>query len=194
MTNLQKILSPLGYSTVALPQSGIAPLQLLSQQEADGVSPLNAEISTFFKPDIVGLPPIIANTTINIQGDTWSSIDTNAQIGFLDKILSSLGIGKLKAGFGLDISNILEFSFKDIQKDSVGLLKLDEFLTSAVLIENKFRTYGERLKRSELYVISEVLKSSNISIETRKANTINANAAMELRRGCRFYADFHTVG
>ncbi len=191
MTALQEFLATNGYSTVALPQSGIAPLQLLSEENTH-VSVLGAEISSFFKADMAALPSITSGVLPNLQGADLLDIDDNLQIGVFGKILSQLNFGEIKAGFTFSVGNSLKFSFKNVQKKSVALIELDGFLTGAKLIENTFRSYEKRLKNGELCVITEVLQSSNICIETKKQDSKSANAEINLQGAIDVNAGFKT--
>ncbi len=189
MPNLHEILHDNGYSTVALPQSGIVPMQLLAKKN-DHLHALGITIEDFFKPDSTGLPFVTNDATVaDFLGATAMEITAGTGFNLLE-LLTKFGIGKAKAGVNFGANSQLVFSFENIKKDSIALGKLDAFLTGSVLQEGKFNTYEKRLKSSELFVISDVLKSNALSIEIRSKNQQQGEAELTLKDFIEFDANF----
>ncbi|HRK29159.1 MAG TPA: hypothetical protein PK239_17930 [Chitinophagales bacterium] len=189
MRELQKILREKGYLNVALPQTGIAPLQMVIKEQGAAKSLGNITLDAFFKPDISAPPGIQKEQAIEISGSLTSAVEDQAELSILEQLLSRFGIGKIKSGFSLQLGTVIEFSFNNPQKETIALLDLDNFLTGAIFQEGNFNTYEERLKRGDLYVITDVLKSDEISITVKSGSNVGAGATLTLENVIDFNAN-----
>lgn len=171
----QNLLKELGYDTIALPKEDIQPLLLLAD-EGQSVSSLGWPLQTLFKPDIE--PLILPGKGVsNISGDRMFTFDAGLGLDFLSAIFKyfKLDDSKLEAGLKANRGVVLSCSFQDIKEEKVALLDIDSFLTGAIPRENEFRTYEKKLKGSELYVITEVLRASTFKIELEKSGDAGFN-------------------
>ncbi len=167
---IKNVLAELGYNSVALPRSDIQPLELLSRENGH-LSPLNSPLELLFEADAAPLP-LPAPGTPDIIGRKTFEFGLKAGFSFLDGLFRKIGLdgSKLQAQADGGHSYKVAFSFEEIAEEKVGLLDLDNFLTGAIPREKEFRTYMERLKKSELYVITSVLASSTFFLKIEDAN------------------------
>ena len=178
---IRNLLTQRGYSIVALPKTGIHPLQLLSDEDSH-LSSLEADIELLFEPGKV--PKVSPNTKVApISGRKALEFKLSAGMDFLKGIFKALRLNsaKLEAKANASRDYKVEFSYENVKEDKVSNLALDQFLSAATAIEGKFRTYEERLKNSELYVITSVLKSNSFSIKITDANGqgVDLNTALQ---------------
>lgn len=165
MANLNNFLLDLGYNIISLPKSDIVPLTLLIK-EGDHLSSLDCPLEALFKPSTTPKPLKEANIS-DISGQKTHAFDLKSNVGLLSGLFTTLGLNNsdLKAKAAANNNLKLNFSFENVMEEKIDQLNLDNFLTTAKPLENEFRTYEARLKRSELYVITHVLKSSKLNIE-----------------------------
>jgi len=162
---IKNLLADQGYNIIALPKEGIQPLLLLSK-EGDHLSSLESPMEAFFEADMAPLPSF--NTaTAPISGKKMLEFDLKTNFGFLSSLFQKFGLddSQLKVRASAAHTYKVNFAFEQVKEDKVGLLDLDNFLTGAIPLEKDFRTYAERLRRSELYVVTAVLKSAAFSID-----------------------------
>lgn len=167
----QNLLKELGYDTIALPKEDIHPLLLLAD-EGQSVSSLGWPLQTLFKPDIKPLVlPGKGVSDINVE--RMFTFDAGLGLDFLSAIFQyfKLDESKLKAGLKANKGMVVNCSFHDVKEELVAQADIDSFLTGAIPRENEFRTYEKKLKDSELYVITNVLRSSSFKIELEKSGS-----------------------
>jgi hypothetical protein len=170
ITALKNVFGEHGYNLVSLPKSGIKPLLLLYQMGND-VSSAESQLTTLFPPDEIASPPFKKDGDVMpVIGNAEASFDANTGGNFLQALLSRLNMGKAEAKLQLKAHDVLTFSFVDVKEDKVDLLALDRFITATTPDIEKFRSFGEKLKNSELYVINAVLKSTSFSIRVSGEN------------------------
>ena len=159
------LLKDRGYDTIALPRTSIAPLQLLAK-EGKSLSAIGATIDLLFEPDE---EPLMLPTedAVSFGGSRMFTFEAGVGVDFLSAIFDyfKLKDSELKAGISGNREVLIHGAFSQVSIEAAGLLDLDHFLTGAIPRAKEFRTFGDKLMNSELYVITEVLKSSSFTIE-----------------------------
>ena len=179
-----------GYNMVALPKPDIAPLQLLSQEGAH-VSSLESSLQELFIADVAPVPATIADTEVpNLQGQKALTMGAKTGLNFLGNILKSLNLGGLKTQSDFNDADKIVFSFENVKEDKIKLLALDNFISGSIPDEKQFKTYTDRLKNSELFVISAVLKCNAFSIEVLDQNNQKIDIESSLKGIIEGKADF----
>ncbi len=171
----QNLLKNYGYDTIALPKEDIHPLLLLVD-EGSGVSSLGWPLQNLFEPDVA--PLVLPKRKVSaIRADRMFTFDAGIGLDFLSAIFQyfKLDNSKLAASVKANRDVALSCSFQDVTEEKVAPPDIDHFLTGAIPIENEFRTYEAKLKKSELYVITEVLRASTFKIELVKAGAAGFN-------------------
>ncbi len=179
---MQNYLASLGYDLIALPKASIAPLQLFTL-EGDHFSLLDEQtIDLLFEADLApNLSP--SRRTADISGKKGFSTDLKTNLGAMSALFKIFGLNdsdlKLKADRNTNLQ--IEFTYENVTEELVWHTNLDNFLTGAIPLENEFRTYEERLKRSELGVITHVLRSNKFSIRLTddRGTDVHLDAAVE---------------
>lgn len=164
---IKNLLADQGYNMIALPRAGIQPLLLLSE-EGNSLVSLDSPLEAFFAADMAPIPSF--NTiTAPFSGQKMLKFELKSNLNFLSGLFQQFKMddSQLKAGAGSDHSYTVDFAFEQVKEDKVGLLDLDNFLTGAVPLEKEFRTYAERLRKSQLYIVTSLLKSAAFSIEVK---------------------------
>ena len=178
---LKNELAKQGYNTIALPKEDIHPLLLL-YREKGYLKSLGAPLQVLFEPDEA--PLVLPQTGVaNLQGNDAFEFDAGLGLDFLSAVfkLMKLNQSTLQANLGGNRAVGLSFKFEDVREEKVGELDLDNFLSGAIPLEGEFRTFGEKLKDSELYVITEVLRSNGFTIQLAKGGNggFNLGTAVE---------------
>lgn len=180
-TALQNVFAKHGYNLVSLPKSGIAPLLLLYKVDND-VSSAESPVTTLFPNEDLAPPAILVDKDVMpIIGTAEATFDAKGGLSFLDSLLEKLHLGKADAKINLNDQDTLTFSFQDIKEDSIDLLSLDEFITSTAPDMKRFKAFGEKLKRSELYIVTAVLKSSSFSIKITDKSGQNVDVEAKIK-------------
>ena len=104
-------------------------------------------------------------------------------VSFLSNLFKAFGLNssKLDGNLSLHFGKAVHISFENIIEEKISHLDLDNFLTGAIPKADDFRTYTEKLLDSELYVITQVLKSKSFTLSLEKDNSQKAHldAALE---------------
>ncbi len=161
---IQNLLADQGYNIIAHPKADINPLDLLSK-ERDHLSPLESPLEMLFKADMAP-EPSKKSEAAPLSGQKAMEFDLKSNLSFLSGLFQTIGLTDSDLHAKANASNNfkVDFSFDQITEEKVNLLDLDNYLTGAIPLEGEFRTYQERLQRSELYVVTAVLKSTHFSI------------------------------
>jgi hypothetical protein len=185
MSNLIKnLLTEYGYEMVALPKADIAPLLLL-RKEGDYLSSMHSNVELLFEEDIAALPaPTTTTTVANISGKNTLRLDGNMGLKALSGLFDALKLkdSDIKTHFAASKNLELEFSFENVQEDKVDYVVLDNFFSGAIPLEKEFKSSMELLKRSELYVVTTVLKSNHFSIKIGNSNSQDAELKLALEK------------
>ncbi|GGA95766.1 gasdermin [Mucilaginibacter rubeus] len=162
---LKNIFAEHGYNLVSLPKSDIKPLLLLYKVGSD-VSSAQSQVTTLFPADEIPAPAIKKNIDVMpIVGKAEVAFDAKAGLNFLEGLLSNFKKGKAAAKIKISDEDVLTFSFQDIKEDSIDLLALDRFISGTAPDISRFTAFGEKLKKSELFIINAVLKSTSFTIK-----------------------------
>jgi len=184
---VSRVLKEKGYNVVRLPKADIESLDLLVKEES-GLSSLGAKFELLFEPAVSVAPPVLVDVA-DIQGQDIIQFNGSLGLAFLNSFsgFSESLEANLKTKLEASNNARVSFSFKDIKEEKVNLLDLDNFLSGAIPVEGQFRTYSKKLRKSELFIITSVLKSNSISVSINKdngqsvgldveaADTVNAN-------------------
>ena len=163
---------------------------MLIQDQKGTVTSLDMTLDVFFKPDIVAKPGTKTEKVIGIQDERKVDVNGKVEISFLQQLLANLGIGRINAHFNLAQSPTIMVGINNIEVDTIGLGELDRFFSGSILQENKFRTWEKELKDSNLFVITNVLKSNEISITIESNSNLDTGASVTLENVIDFNADF----
>jgi len=159
-----------GYSLVALPDAGIRPLQILAR---DGRSlSLYGDLASAFDAGDKPLPAVKNGT----QVAPISVTETSALDNRLGLRVVSQWLGGDKAGVSGRIKQAARFKLKlgDVTKDAIDLQELDQFLAAASLRAGA-PNIERLLEHDNLYVITAVLKSKSLSLETTTDDMVDGN-------------------
>lgn len=180
-TALQNAFAKHGYNLVSLPKSGIAPLLLLYKVDND-VSSAESPLTKLFPSEDIAPPAIqVDKDVMPIIGSAEATFDGKSGISFLNSLLEKLHLGKANAKINLNDQDTLTFSFQDIKEDSIDLLSLDEFITNTPPDMKRFNAFGEKLKKSELYIVTAVLKSTSFSIKITDKSGENVDVEAKIK-------------
>ncbi len=178
----QNLLKGYGYDTIALPKEDIHPLLLLARA-GDSVSSLDWPLQNLFKPDLA--PLVLPKRKVSaIHADRMFTFDAGLGLDFLSAIFQffNLDDSQLTAGIKANRNLTLSCSFQEVTEEKVAPPDIDHFLTGAIPLENEFRTYEKKLKDSELYVITEVLRASTFKIEMLQSADAGFNLDVALAK------------
>lgn len=175
--SFQKYLEDAGFNLVKLPKDDLTPLQLLSREKA-GLERIGNIDDLFIRGDYPK-PPIHYNVSVpdELKGANDSLVKAKAGLKFLDKFLEFLGIKGGGANASLEDQENLNFEFIDPELDEVLKLKLDSYINNAKILDTS-KTYVERLKEGNIYVITQVIKSKGILITSGKENKVDVDMAL----------------
>ncbi|WP_346237047.1 hypothetical protein ABDK00_012590 [Niabella insulamsoli] len=167
---LKNLLAEYGYNLVALPREDIAPLMLLYKKGKD-VKAVESTVDKLFAIEDAALPVIKRdNSVTTIKGEASVVFDAEAGVSALDWLLKKLKMGNLSAKAAVDISHKVAITYENVMEDKVDMLELDNFISSSEPVEGKFNSFKEKLKDSELYVITHILKSNSFSVTVEDAS------------------------
>jgi hypothetical protein len=181
MSTAQSPLTTLGYNLVAWPKAGIQPLTLLYKTD-NGVSSVEAMLKDLFKTGETAPPQVKRNVdATDIIGTATLSFDAQGGVKMLDWLLNKLHLGKMSADVKLNDSYEVDVSYVKIKEDKVNLLTLDGFLSKSKPSSEKFNTFKEKLENNELYVITAVAKSCDISVTISAKNGQDVSADVNIK-------------
>lgn len=185
------IIQTLGYVWLALPREGIMPLTLLEQTPQNifqrifgdlSVNAMSADIFSLFKKPTGrgGLPKVGKPRDVaNFRGH--DVLDAKAGIN-LEGLKALPEVANVDASAKLRTASKLLYTFKDVK--SIGIeteVLLEEFLNIAHLAEAP--GYVERLQNNQLYVVTEVLQTTEFSIQDASDFTISGNIDADALKG-----------
>jgi hypothetical protein len=173
-----------GYNVVAMPKATLAPLQLLAKEGKD-LSALGNEIADLFDEDREMMPAIYENEPLEeLQGQSQLIFQADSGFQLLKNLLAQLNLGKLEAKAEFKDSDTLVFSFHHAKEDGIKkFLDLDNYISGGIPKVEHFKTYKQKLEKSELFVITSVLKCKEFSIKVLDQNNQNASATFEVQGG-----------
>ena len=194
---LVQMLKKYGYNLILLPKDSIKPLQLLVREEkgiftwvkdiftTPTINQTNALLSEIFIPDSeaypIAQPAKIPNDFAKGRSsDVGIDASVELMLNFLqipeEKVTEADKL-KIKAAF----QSINNFSFAFDQNAStevVSTLSLDGFLRDAVVRDTVGNSFRSWLDHSQIYIITEVLKSNSFSMKTSEEDKANLEVAL----------------
>ena len=182
MEVLQEFFETKGYNVVALPKTTIKPLQLLAEEDGSLIS-LENRVDKLFEEDLVPLPAIYRNKTVSdLEGQTKFTFQMKSGFVFLEGLLKTLDLGSLSAKSEFKDSDKIVFSFNNIKEDGIkGFLDLDEYITGSIPMVDKFRAFKTKLEKSELFIVTSVLKCSDFSVKVLDKNLQDITANLNIK-------------
>ena len=164
-----KHLQKFGYNVVMHPRASVAPLQLIG--EANGARDIIGTVDQLLANATGALPSIAAGgDTANISGKSTSKLDLSLGINILGEILGALGGSKLGVTAAYNHSKTIEFTYDDVDSDTVNILSLGDFMVSGTPKWDHpilSRYLGDDGK---LYVITEVVRSNKFGVTAYDKN------------------------
>jgi hypothetical protein len=183
-----------GYNLVALPTSGLKPLQVLYKKQ-EGIigwikhlfhdmelSNSNSELNEFIVSKRHSFPQVIEN---KVDSDLKNSFSENLQSeAKIDVVLKALGSNLLSDGEKNKLKVLLKetnnAAFElggDAKEITINHRALDSFVTGANVHEDLGDTFRKRLKGSDLYIVTSVLMSNSFTLTSQNEATQSMNAS-----------------
>ena len=167
---LTDVLEDYGFNVISMPSPDIHPLELLFKQQ--GYLERFGELKDLFEEgETFGRPQVNYDIEApnELQGKTSRKLDSNAGFSFLENLFQKLGIkgGGIHAAFGN--AKTFNFKFENPTMDSISLAKLDQFVNDAKILSGA-KSFVEKLKKDDVYVITAVLKCNSITIQSQGEN------------------------
>lgn len=180
------------YQLIA-PDTDIQPLNLILRDqlpyykrwfvESTAGSLNNAELREIFKPLSKSIYPKIktAKRLENISG--VDILDAKAHFAFKF-------IGKDRAQSKLSQVDKLLFHFKNTQRRYVSQAAVEEFINFTEI--NEYTTYRERIKKGDVFLVTDVLRSSDMSIFN--ANDFHFEGKVDAKALNEYFVNLKTRG
>ncbi len=195
MTNvIQNLLKDQGYEIIAVPKPDLTPLKLLLKENKH-LSEYGGSMLDLFEPDVAGLP-VIQTGTPDINGSKALKAETSVGLELLSGLMAALQLSNSEVGasFASGKDTSLSFSFQNIKEEKVETISLDNFLMGAIPKKEGFERSLERLKNSELYVTTSVLKSNAFFIEVNASNEQAGNVKAGIEKIVSASGQFERAG
>ena len=164
-----------GYLTVALPLTDIQPKQILVKEDG-GLRRMPDKLYKLFLPGSSALPPTRKDRPVpNLTGNLAVTTEFKANVSALEAFKKWL---QSAFSFSTEISSSdkIVFAFEDVRRDEItSFVELDSYLNEATVAGGSF---GEALKKSDIYVITSVLKSSKFTIGIIDSGKINVEVKL----------------
>jgi hypothetical protein len=164
---LRTYLNNLGYNVILLPRTGIEPMDVIGKDggNLERLGPLyQVWSSSAPAPEIK--PPQAA---VGINGQKTAELSLDVGLKFLSNVLGAMGAAVPQLNFAYNKATRVQFSFNDVQIVGVDPFALGNHLAAGVLSsDNPFVVRYFEDDGSDAFIITEVLKSNNI---TAKAQT-----------------------
>jgi len=165
-----------GYTLLSLPKADVLPLALLLKTSSGVVEKLNSNIKTLFKPT-TKLPPALSKDVPLPSGlSNMENLDVKAEadVSFI-KGLFKVFSGSGSAGFSLENKENVSLKLNNAKSRFIDIVKLDEFIQTSEL-NSDAKGIVERLKHDDLYVVTEIIKANNFTLEENNNTAIGAKA------------------
>ena len=174
-------LRQMGYTMLSMPSTEITPLLLLVKTSAGEVGNLNAGIEDLFEPVNRALPVISEDIPLPsaISGTETVDLKIDSNLSLL-KALTKIFSSNASAQFSLEQKKNVKFKLNNPKKNYVNIIKLDSFIQDA-RINTSAKSILERLKNSDLYVITEVVKTKSFSFEDEADSKTSAGIELPLK-------------
>ena len=174
-------LRDVGYNVVRLPRDFLPPLSLITRQN-DAVEFIGGIDNLISNPGT--LPAITTNqVAASVNGESSSSMKFSIGLSILNGIISGLGGGKLGANIGFTNARKITFEFNNVLFDSVAPLQVGNFLRNGDVDADNPVLKQFVLGNGKLYVVTERLKSAEITAKFEVGDGVNANVDVPVISG-----------
>lgn len=179
---IKNLLGEYGYEIVALPKADIRPLLLLCK-EGEQLTSLDSDVELLFEEDTAAIP-FPTTAVSDISGQNTLTFDFGSGIELLQNLFKALQVDSSELKMNIAANQGLEItcSYENVKEDKVSFLTLDNYISGAIPLEKEFKSTMEKLKKSELYIITAVLKSNRFSIKAGNATSNNADFTASLEK------------
>lgn len=195
---LKSHLEEQGYLFVALPKPDLAPLQILTAFEGD-LEEYGGKLLDLFEPDEAPIPVRERNLP-EFSGQQLLQTDWSSGADLLSGLFKIFRQkeDKLQASLSGMKGLLLSFAYENVEEELVNEQALENFLAGAIPKKEGFQRSVERLRDSELYVITRVLRSNRFTVtldcqredqgklDAAVADIIDAHASIERKQGNSF--------
>lgn len=170
-----------GYNLVRLPKSDLKPSQLLVR--SNGSLRRLGELSSVFNLGAAPFPQVSAdNPGPNLTVSKTSDLKLGFGLSILSGLIGALGGGTLGIGANYARARTVSLEASDIKEANISMAVLDQFLTQSDL--NPFsRAVNEMLEDDDVYVITSVIKSRKLIVETKDENGAGVNLDVPVIKG-----------
>lgn len=176
----KNLLAEYGYLALAAPKAGFDPLLLLTR-EGKTLTSLDGDVTLLFEPGTNPLPKR-DNEVADISRKYTLSSDGGGSLNLLAGLFSALKLDQAAAKTGLQALSAreIEIAYEEVTEDKVGIPDLDNFLTGAIPKEGEFRTLERLLYKSDLYVVTSVLKSRRFNVRVVRSGKTTAELKLAM--------------
>jgi len=183
-----------GYNLVALPSSGLQPLQVLYKKHTGVIgffknlfkdtviSNSNSFLNDFLHSTRHPYPNPIINTVNNdLQNSINSKLSADASIELMLKMLNIPSLSEEeKTKLSTIINKEKDSSFTlggNAKEKTFKQTELDSFVTKAKINEKLGTTFMERMKDNQLYIVTSILESNSFSLSSKKLLEASADVS-----------------
>ena len=162
---LKDLLTEQLFCTVALPADDIRPFQILLQGEDGSLERQGVDdtVSVLFKPGEDAKPLTSGKdaTVADMSGTVALTSELKASLGFMEKLKQFLGVS-LDTSIDASSDDQIVFMFESPEKYALTSYQaLSSYLNQATVEAGDF---ANKLEKNNVFIITEVLKSSNFAI------------------------------
>jgi len=163
-----KALRAAGYNVIRLPRADVRPLQLLAKA-GDTLDRIGDLTAVLLAGPNIALPTVKENTRVaSVSGQRTGDLSAGIGLSILGSIIGAMGGSTI----GLDVTyrqaESVTFVLEDVFEDRVDIALLDQYLANGDV--SPFAAYvGKLLDADRLYVTTATLKSTKVSVETRRS-------------------------
>lgn len=180
---LADLLKEYGYNLVALPKPDIEPLQILTK-EGKRLEKIGHLKDLFKRGEEVPMPSKGKDIPAakEIQSSKSCGVKADMGVKLLGNFLEGFGVKGADIGAALGNVDKIIFSFKDVLTSEISLINLDAFIHDAEMNE-KAKSYINKLKNSEIFIITAVMKSRAFVTEMVSDNNVGVSVALPNVKG-----------
>jgi len=157
---------------LSLPQGEVQPLQMLTKTGENVAERLNADISDVFTENGFALPVIKETelpSSVSIEENINLKLNTGLQ--FFKNLINYFNI-EAKTTLAYEQADIVKIKLGNPKLQKINILHLKGFVDSAMLTDSP--SVIEMLARNDLYIITEVVKVKDFTIETGDDSAVAA--------------------
>jgi hypothetical protein len=164
-----------GYVLLALPSEELKPLYLLEKVSGGVVQNIHSHIKSLFQPAGKSLPSVAKNKKAppELRSTEKLELNTGAKLNFLQALLRFF-TGSISAEASYAKKGNVQLQMTDLRKDYVDVMELDSYIQQAK--PNVTASFEESLQKGNLYVVTEILKTSHFSMGEEKMSDFKLKA------------------